>query len=336
MKKILPALIIGLILGAAAMWLYTRSTAPAASESTATAAATPAAPEKPNPLQLDAAKRTAAGITLVKSAPATITPQIEGFARVLDTTPLVAMIADIQAARVSLDASQNDLGRTKKLYDAGGNASAQALQTAQAAVARDTAAFNAAQSKLLASWGSDIAQNTNGVINQIMGGATLIRIDLLPGDTPAATLKTALISPLAVTTPAADAIAAQIIGSSPTADPQLQGTSLLALIPANTVSTFSFAANIMLRATLTAAGETTTAPSIPRSAIVFYQGSAWIYVLGEEDTFERKIVTLGRPLPDDRIAITSGLDDPDDQIVSTGAQQLLSAELQAGQSDEGD
>jgi len=331
MKKIIPALILGLILGALAAWLYTRTTTPTSDASAPATAAAPAAPEKPNPLRLDAAARAKAGITLIKPVTATLTPEVEGFARVLDTAPLVAMAADLKTARVALDASQQDLDRTQKLYDAGGNASAQALQTAQAAVARDTAALSAARAKLTVTWGGDFAQNTNGITDAVMQGSPLVRIDLLSGDTPPALMpKTAHLLPFAAP-PSVDALEVEIIRSpAPTADPQLQGDSFLAIIPPKTISTFSYSIGTLLRATLTAEGKPTTTLTIPRSAIVYHQGSAWLYILGEEDTFERKHVTLGRSLPDDRIAITTGLDDPDDQVVTTGAQQLLSAELQSG------
>ena len=368
MKKILPALIlcliVGLILGATAMWLHTLKvivptpvgaslatpSAPSSADTPATATAAtaaPAAPEKPNPLRLNAAKRAAAGITLVKSAPATITPQVEGYARVLDTTPLISMAADVEAARISLDASQKDLDRTQKLYDAGGNASAAQLQAAQAALARDTATVKAAYAKLLAAWGRDITEDVFSLIASLQKGATLIRIDYLPGDAPAPAAKQARLTPVGASLAAPSAIrnqtgvasnaptpsTADIIGAAPVADPQLLGVSFVAIVRDTTTP---LPVGAQLRATLPGRGETTTAPAIPRSAIVYYQGSAWIYVLGEEDTFERKLVTLGRLLPDDRVAITTGLDDPDDQIAATGAQQLLSAELQAGDTGDSD
>jgi hypothetical protein len=54
-----------------------------------------------------------------------------------------------------------------------------------------------------------------------------------------------------------------------------------------------------------------------------------VFVLGEEDTFERKLVGVGHAMDDENVVITQGLE-ADEQIVATGAQQLLAAELQAG------
>jgi hypothetical protein len=51
-------------------------------------------------------------------------------------------------------------------------------------------------------------------------------------------------------------------------------------------------------------------------------------VLGEEDTFFRRLVTLARSTPDG-VVIAEGLAE-DEQVAIAGAQQLLSAELQAG------
>jgi hypothetical protein len=52
-----------------------------------------------------------------------------------------------------------------------------------------------------------------------------------------------------------------------------------------------------------------------------------VYILGEEDTFERRLVQVGRAVGD-KLTVT-GIE-PSEQIVFVGAQQLLSAELQAG------
>ena len=83
-----------------------------------------------------------------------------------------------------------------------------------------------------------------------------------------------------------------------------------------------------MRATLAGPGEPQSALTVPRSALLYHEGSTWLYVLEEEDNFERKLVTLGRGVGEG-VVITSGLDDSH-QVVTAGAQQLLSAELQAG------
>ena len=117
---------------------------------------------------------------------------------------------------------------------------------------------------------------------------------------------------------------AEIVGPAPVADAQVQGASYLALVrepplPAGTV----------FKATVAGPGDAVHVLSIPRSAVVYHQGSAWIFVLGEEDTFERKLVTLGSGVSAETVAVLAGLE-PEEQVATTGAQQLLAAELQAG------
>ena len=67
--------------------------------------------------------------------------------------------------------------------------------------------------------------------------------------------------------------------------------------------------------------------TVPRSAIVYHEGSAWVFVLGEKDAFQRRRIEIGQALTES-CAVTSGISEKD-RIVTVGAQQLLSSELQA-------
>ena len=193
--------------------------------------------------------------------------------------------------------------------------------TAQAAASRDRAALNSAQARLGATWGRQLAQNAAAISDALAKGGTLVRLDVLPGETVASGAKDARVSLAGQTD---RAVAAEIIGPAPTADAQVQGRSYLALVQSASLPT-----GAALRATLPGAGDATPVLVVPRSAVVYHQGSAWIFVLGEEDTFERKLVTLGQRVGAEGVAILNGAE-PDEQVAATGAQQLLAAELQAG------
>jgi hypothetical protein len=307
MNKFVLGLLLGALVGGGAMWALRPHTddkeAPKAAE-----AAKPAE-EKPNPLRLPAAKREQAGIVLAG-----------GFARVIDVTPFAALLAEIETARGALQASEKEVDRARKLFAAGGNASAQAVEIAEAAVARDRAALTSARARLAATWGREIAQNIATLSAALEQGGSLVRIDLLAGDEAAASLKQARLTVPGTT----QTYTADVLGPVPSADPQLQGTGFLALVHERTIP-----AGTALRAVLAGVGEPADVITIPRSAVVYHQGSAWIYVLDEEDTFERRLVSLGRPFGEGQIILLSGAE-TDHQIVATGAQQLLSAELQAG------
>ncbi len=320
MKKTLLGIIVGLVVGVAATWLALRQMASPDVAKNAVAAA-PAEKPKENPLHVNATKRAAAGITLAKPASASLAAEVTGFGRVIDPAPFVALVAELETARAALVASEKDAARVRKLFEAGANASAQALETAEAAAARDRAAVASARARLISGWGRKLANGANLSLTTeaLEKDSAFVRIDLLPGDAPAAELKTASVGLLG----GGQMVDAEILGTAPAADPQLQGVNFIGVVHGK-----SLPVGAALRVALAGPGKAETALTVLHTAVVFHQGSPWIYVLGEEDIFERKIVTLGR-LMGDRIAIKSGLEESD-QVAVTGAGQLLSAELQAG------
>lgn len=319
MKKVILGIVSGVIVGAAGAWLVLHR--PAATEAAKSEAAAPAEKPKENPLHLTAAQRTAAGITLAKPTSATLAPEVKAFGRVLDPAPLIALVAEAETAHAALVASEKDSARAQKLFEAGANTSAQAAETATAAAARDRAALASARARIISGWGRGVADRaeSKNLVGELEAGAALVRVDVLPGDVTLTDLKKVSVNVLG----GADAIEAEILGVAPVADAQLQGAGFIALVPQHAPPI-----GASLQATLAGPGASEKVFMIPRTAVVYHQGSAWVYVLGEEDTFERKIVTVGRATGD-RVAIASGLEE-NDQVALTGAGQLLSAELQAG------
>jgi hypothetical protein len=319
MNKTLVGVLIGLLVGAGATWLMLQ---PRAQSDVAKAAAPEAAKskEKENPLHVPPAKRAAAGIVLVKPLEANVVPEVSGFGRVVDPTPLVALMAELESARAASVASEKEAERVRKLFEAGANASAQAVESAEAAAARDRVAMTSARSRLLGTWGRDVAEHLEAVSKAVEQGGALARISALPGETIAPTPRTIQVSVVG----SDEVFAAEVLGPAPVADLQVQGASFLVLLRER-----SLPAGAALRAVLPGAGEPSKLLTVPRSAIVYHQGSAWIFVLGEEDTFERKLVRLDRSVGEERVAIAQGLDAAE-QVVSIGANQLLAAELQAG------
>ena len=318
MNKTFVGILIGLLLGAGATWLALRShggTEPAKAEA---AAVKPE--EKPNPLCFPAAKRAAAGILLAKPTETTATPEVQAFGRVLDTTPLVTIVAELETARAASTASEKELDRAQKLFAAGGNASASTVETAEANASRDHAAVSSAQARFLATWGRDIAKDIASISKALEENAALVRLDVLPGENVDNAPKSARLSMPGSTS----GFDAEVLGAAPLADPQVQSVSFLVLLREHLLP-----AGAALRGTLPGVGEATKVLVVPRSAIIYHQGSAWVFVLGEEDIFERKLVSIGASKGDADVIVTQGVT-ADEQIVTTGAQQLLAAELQAG------
>lgn len=321
MKKLIIGLILGVAIGGGLAWWTLR---PTTGEHAAASAGDEAKPDEAtaaNPLQISAAKRASAGITVANPKAMELAPEVQAFGRVLDPTPYVSLVAEEATARASLAASEKELERVQKLFASGGNASAQAVETAQAAASRDRAAVESAQVRLLAGWGPTLAQHADlsSIRDVLTKGAALIRIDLLPGVKPADSFNSAEVSPLGST----ETYRVTVVGAAPVADPQVQGASYLALLHGH-----SLPAGASLQVRLPGPGAAASVLVVPHAAIVYHEGSAWVFVLGAHDTFERKLVTLGRAV-DDGAVIEKGIE-AGDQVAVTGAQQLLSAQLETG------
>ena len=315
MKRLVAGILVGLALGAGGAWVALRHDADDKGRPEAAA-------EKPkeNPLHLTADRRGEIGLVLAQPSTVAFAPEVAAYGRVLDPVPLITLVSDLEVAQAALAASEKAAARARELFAAGGNASRQNLEAAEAAAARDRAVLAAARARLVAGFGREAS--TPGHLAEwrqgLEQGRALARLDVPAGETVAGEVRMALVG-LAL---GGELKPAAILGDAPTADPQVQGRGLLVLLAEG-----PHPVGAALRATLRGTGEPVSALTVPRGAVVYHQGSAWVYVLGEEDTFERKLVTVGRTEAD-RVAVT-GIDD-DDRVVTTGAGQLLSAELQAG------
>ena len=66
---------------------------------------------------------------------------------------------------------------------------------------------------------------------------------------------------------------------------------------------------------------------IPSSAVVWWQGKAWVYLQRKEGQFERIEIPIEHAVQDGWFA-SNGLSDSD-KVIVTGAQLLLSEELRS-------
>ena len=314
MKKVLIGILAGLILGGGATWLALRPHEEAKPEektasldiSTASAAVTK---------QLEAL-----GLKYAPPESVKLAPEIQGFGRVLDPAPLVALVSEIEAARVAATASEKEFARVQKLHSENANASAQAVETAEAAMQRDRTQLAAAQAHLLVGWGRALTRQADlaALLRALAAGdAALVRIDVLSGEAPAQPPAVARVGPLANEGQLHEVA---VLGVAPSADPSAQGTGYLAVwrtdpLPPGTA----------LRAVLPAPGEPKNVLVLPRSAFVRHEGGVFIYAQTAEGGFERRLVTTGPTLATG-IVVTDGVA-AGDKVVVTGAQQLLATEL---------
>jgi hypothetical protein len=261
-----------------------------------------------------------AGILLTNPTAFQMSPELKGYGRVLDPAPLVALVTELASAQAAYTASSGEVARLKTL-EGQGNASARALQTAEAAASRDGVAIQSARERLTLSWGKAVAdqKDLSAFIHDLTSLETaLVRIDLPVGETlkePPAGARIANLS-------GASADAA-LLEKASSVDPQMQGQGFLFLLKPNTLRLTSGEAVVGY---LKIHGEPLPGVIIPREAVVRVEGAGWMYVQNEGgEAFTRVEIRLDHPTEAGWF-VTKGAA-ATDHVVVMGAQQLLSIEL---------
>jgi hypothetical protein len=175
---------------------------------------------------------------------------------------------------------------------------------------------------LLASWGNAIAQRNDlpDFVQSLSSlAASLVQLQVPAGDAPSVLPNGARLYTLADET---RSLEAQLLGPAPSVDPQMQGRGFLLLLSSNSVG---LAPGAAVTGYLTLPGDQRTGVLLPRSAVVRFGGTTWIYRQDSDESFVRQNVQLDTPLAKGWF-VAAGLK-PGDKVVTTGAQQLLSEEL---------
>ena len=260
------------------------------------------------------------GILVKSPAPFQMSPELRGYGRVLDPAPLAAMVTELASDQAAYTASSSELARLKTL-EGQGNASARALQTAEAAASRDLLAVQSARERLALSWGKAVADQKDmpAFVRSLTSlEAALVRIDLPVGETlkePPAGARIATLSG-----PSADA---EFLAQPTSVDPQMQGQGFVFLLKPNSLRLTSGESVVGY---LKIPGEPQAGVIIPRDAVVRTEGAGWAYVLNSSgDAFTRIEVALDHPTEGGWF-VTKG-SAATNYVVVTGAQQLLSLEL---------
>jgi hypothetical protein len=278
-------------------------------------------------IKLDAATQKLIGLQTATLPPAELSPEIKGFGRVLDTAALASLVADLMAASAASQASQAELERLKTLA-AQNNASARALQAAEAAAVRDATQTEAVRLKLVAGWGSVIAarQDLPAFVRSLSSlESALLQLNIPPDQSLKENPTGARIITISTE---AKPVEAQFISRAASVDPQVQGQGFLFLISPNPSR---LAPGAAVTGYVDIPGEKQAGVTVPRNAIVRYNGAAWVYVQTGDEIFQRTEVTLERPLQDGWF-VREGLK-PETKVVVTAAQQLLSEESKGGEAE---
>jgi hypothetical protein len=329
-KRIIFLIIILAVIGSGGFWLGKRSGAGKPAEEKP--AAEKPADDEPSGihitreengkvvLNIDDETQGNIGLKVAHPAAVELAPESEGHGRVLDAAPLVALLTELASSQAAYAVSSNELVRLKTLAGQG-NASARALQAAEAAAQHDQLAVQSAKDRLALGWGKDL-ENQNDVPAFIQALTSLemvlVRVDLPAGEI----MKTPPVGARIVTL-SSNSAQAEYVGPASNVDPQIQGQGFVFIVKAN-------AGRLSPGATVTghiaAAGESVAGVVIPSEAVVRTEDAGWIYVLqGNAEDFVRTKIPLDHATEGGwfvRTGVTAT-----DYLVVTGAQMLLSEEL---------
>jgi multidrug efflux system membrane fusion protein len=273
-----------------------------------------------------------AGITVSQPVRGEFSPEIKAFGRVVDTAPLSAAFAELQAARIAADYSRQEFERMKTLKSQN-NASERAFQQAQEASVRDQTALNLALVKIRPVWGDKIADRLSASLKAdngdqqedkllssfATGKSVLVRVDLPGGEAiDLDQIKAARLAPLSQSAP----IDAEYFGLVPNVDPQTQGRGLFFLVSDNKTHLGPGAA---VTAFIQLSGAPVSGVIIPPEAVVRTEGAGWVYVMSAgSDKFTRTEISLEHPVENGWF-VPKNLS-TNNYVVTTGAQSILSQE----------
>jgi hypothetical protein len=270
---------------------------------------------------IDAETRSRMGLQIAPAAAMQLPPEVIGYGRVLDPTPLATLMAELVSAHVSADASKREFERMKTLAEQD-NASIRALQAAEAAAKRDQLLIESLRTRLTPVWGKRILERDDPpafVQSLTAGEQTLVRIDLPAGVT--AQPSSARLVPLGE---GQAPVGAELFESVTILDPQTQGEGYLFLVKGRRAG---FSPNAAITGFLRVSGEALNGMVIPRAAVIRHDGRTWVYVQVDDTNYRRHEIALERPLETGWFAGESGGVKAGQNLVVVGAQLLLSEEL---------
>lgn len=285
-------------------------------------------------LTLDASAQSRVGMAVAPLKALASRKQITAPAIVLSAQDLVtartgyvAATANLEKARSNMQVAQQEYDRLKTLYQDRQNASEKDLQAAQGALRSAQADAQAAQKDLALqaaavrqSWGNVLAQwvsDNSPALDRVLDQHDFLIQVTLPAGAASTVPENVLLE-----VPGSNLVQAKLISPFPRVDPRIQGIGFLYLAPNQ--SGLAPGLNLVARIPL---GRTMRGVLIPQSAIVWWQGNAWVYQQTVPGRFVRRLVPTDAPVTNG-FFVSTGLA-TGDQIVVQGAQMLLSEELRS-------
>ena len=261
------------------------------------------------------------GIHVADLATQDIHPQIAAFGEVMDVAPLLRQWLDLQATKLLALQSDRIATRTAELAKADHLSSEQSLEMAELDLQTTRLKYQTAKNDLRLTWGlGDFNLITQDVLDRLLkGNAVVVRLAI----------------PIGVSIPTVP----ESVNVWPTGSPlNVQSTKLIWPAPMTNKSRSpgyfallgkdiqQFPAGLGVLAKVDLQGESQKMFVIPDEAVVYHQGSAWVYQQTKNDHFQRQLIGADIPSPEGWLAPMTILD-PQLPVVVQGAQGLLSTEI---------
>jgi hypothetical protein len=284
---------------------------------------------------LDAATQAREGIRVALLRGTSMHNELHGTAVIMAVNDLATLRNSYVAARSKMDRDRVDVStsrsqyeRTKTLYNENQNMSLKAMQDAEAAYRNNQAQLMADEQNtklqldtVRQQWGSVVAgwiANSSPTLNAVLEQhGFFAQVIFPPGEiaTPTATLS--------LTSPGNQLIQAHLVSPLSQVNPQIQGISFLYLVPSRP----GIAVGMNL-AVFVPVGRPVKGALLPQSAVVWWQGKAWVYEATSATTFTRREIATDNPVSGGYFVPGSAFT-PGTKLVTAGAQALLSEEFRS-------
>jgi hypothetical protein len=245
--------------------------------------------------------------------------QIDAFAKVLDPGPLAQLEADLLTAESSAAASKAEADRARALHASDGSIASKDVEAAVAQADDDASKLNLLRRRLGLEWGPGIAgmsaaQRAALIRDLADGRAALVHVDT-PSNEGQAGART-------VDVDVGDgSVHGVVLGAARTAEPRLQSSGLIVKVSGRSALLLSIGLTQSAHINSTSA---VWGVVVPRSAVVRYEGSDWVYIRRSPTEFERRL--LQSPIAADQgLFVSSGMR-AGDRIVVRGASELFAVE----------
>ena len=285
-------------------------------------------------LTIDSATQAKSGMRVAALKANTTPLEQQAYATVLPVQDLsdarntyVGVKAQLEKAQASLNLARKDYQRLDQLHNDDRNVSDKVFQAGAAALKTEEANVYAAQTAAQSA-ANTVAQRYGDVITAwlVNDTPTLKRVlqqqDVLIQVTYPVNASN-ITAPKTIRIQSGENVfvTANLIARSPRLDPRIQGISYFYIAPAQTL-----VPGMNVLAFLPTKTEA-QGVVVPQSAVVWWQGKAWIYLQKDGDRFARREIPTDQPI-ENGFVVRSGLAG-NDRVMVDGAQLMLSEEFRS-------